>query len=83
MLFMDDEGIMPVVLESGEITINIDNTQQKVSGTPLNEKLFAFIEKYKQLESEVNELGHLQSQAIMDGKDLNTVNMHLAEKQAR
>lgn len=80
MLFMDDEGIMPVVLESGEITINIDNTQQKVSGTPLNEKLFAFIEKYKQLESEVNELGHLQSQAIMDGKDLNTVNMHLAEK---
>ena len=83
MLFMDDEGIMPVVLESGEITINIDNTQQKVSGTPLNEKLFAFIEKYKQLESEVNELGHLQSQAIMDGKDLNTVNMHLSEKASK
>ena len=80
MLFMDDEGIMPVVLESGEILIHIDNTQQKVSGTPLNEKLFDFISKYKQLESEVSELGHMQSQAIMDGKDLNTVNMHLAEK---
>ena len=47
ILFMDDEGIMPVVLESGEILINIDNTQQKVSGTPLNEKLTEFIEKYK------------------------------------
>lgn len=82
-LFMDDEGLMPVVLESGDITIKIDNTQQKVTGTPLNEKLFEFIEKYKQLESEVSELGHLQSQAIMDGKDLNAVNMHLAEKQAR
>lgn len=80
---MDDEGLMPVVLESGDITIKIDNTQQKVTGTPLNEKLFEFIEKYKQLESEVSELGHLQSQAIMDGKDLNAVNMHLAEKQAR
>ena len=80
VLFMDDEGIMPVVLESGEILINIDNTQQKVSGTPLNEKLSEFIEKYKRLESEFNELGHLQSQAIMDGKDLNAVNMHLAEK---
>ena len=79
-LFMDDEGLMPVVLESGDITIKIDNTQQKVTGTPLNEKLFEFIEKYKQLESEVSELGHLQSQAIMDGKDLNAVNMHLAEK---
>lgn len=79
-LFMDDEGLMPVVLESGDITIKIDNTQQKVTGTPLNEKLFSFIEKYKQLESEVSELGHLQSQAIMDGKDLNAVNAHLAEK---
>mgnify|MGYP000006581272 CR=1 FL=1 len=79
-LFMDEDGIMPVVLESGEIIINIDNTQQKVSGTPLNEKLFEFIEKYKQLESEVSELGHMQSQAIMDGKDLNAVNAHLAEK---
>ena len=79
-LFMDEDGIMPVVLESGEIIINIDNTQQKVSGTPLNEKLFEFIEKYKQLESEVSELGHMQSQAIMDGKDLNAINAHLAEK---
>ena len=80
LLFMDDEVIMPIVLESGNIVINIDNTQQKVSGTPLNEKLFGFLEKYKQLENEYNELGHLQSQAIMDGKDLNAVNMHLAEK---
>ena len=80
ILFMDDEGIMPVVLESGEILINIDNTQQKVSGTPLNEKLTEFIEKYKRLENEFNELGHLQSQAIMDGKDLNNVNKQLAEK---
>ena len=80
MLFMDEDGIMPVVLEKGEITINIDNTQQKVSGTPLNEKLFDFIAKYKQLENEVSELGHMQSQAIMDGKDLNEVNVKLAQR---
>lgn len=80
MLFMDEDGIMPVVLESGEILISIDNARQTVSGTPLNEKLFEFIEKYKQLESEYSELGHLQSQAIMDGKDLNAVNMHLSER---
>lgn len=79
-LFMDDESLMPVVLEDGEIQINIDNTQQKVSGTPLNDKLFKFIEKYNQLENEVGELGHLQSQAIMDGSDLNVVNARLAEK---
>ncbi len=82
-LFMDEESLMPVVLESGEIKIKIDNTQQKVSGTPLNDKLFKFIEKYNQLESEVGELGHLQSQAIMNGHDINEVNAHLAEKAAQ
>lgn len=81
ILFMDEESLMPVVLESGEI--KIDNTQQKVSGTPLNDKLFKFIEKYNQLESEVGELGHLQSQAIMNGHDINEVNAHLAEKAAQ
>lgn len=49
-LFMDDENIMPVVLESGSINVKIDNGSQKVSGTPLNDKLSEFIEKYNQLE---------------------------------
>lgn len=79
-LFMDDESLLPVVLENGEIKIKIDNAQQKVSGTPLNEKLFQFLQKYTQLENEVGELGHLQSQAIMNGSDLNAVNAALAEK---
>lgn len=82
-LFMDDESLMPVVLESGDIQIKIDNTQQKVSGTPLNDKLFKFIEKYNQLESEVGELGHLQSQAIMNGHDINEVNARLSQKAAQ
>lgn len=79
-LFMDDESLMPIVLEQGKISIKIDNTQQKVTGTPLNEKLFKFIDSYNRLEGEVSELGHQQSQAIMNGKDMNVVNAHLAEK---
>jgi len=35
-LFMDDESIMPVVLEKGDINIKIDNASQIVSGTPFN-----------------------------------------------
>jgi len=80
MLFMDDESLMPVVLESGDIEVKIDNAQPRVSGTPLNEKLFGFLEKYNRLENEVDELGHLQSQAIMNGSDLNEVNAQLAQK---
>ena len=77
-LFMDDENIMPVVLESGSINVKIDNGSQKVSGTPLNDKLSEFIEKYNQLEMQMNDLAHKQSQAIMNGEDENTINQKLA-----
>lgn len=79
-LFMDEESVMPVVLEGGDISIKIDNAQQSVSGSPLNEKLFRFIESYNRLEGEVSELGHQQSQAIMDGRDMSEVNVRLAER---
>lgn len=51
-IFMDDESVMPIVLESGNIHIKIDNAQQEVSGTPLNDKLFQFFKKYNQLKSQ-------------------------------
>ena len=82
-LFMDDESIMPVVIERGEIVIKIDNSEQKVSGTPLNDKLTAFLEEYNQLQRKMEDLGHKQSQAIMDGEDENVTNARLNEEAAR
>ncbi|MGN1376409.1 MAG: DUF4369 domain-containing protein [Prevotella sp.] len=79
-LFMDDNGIMPLVLEKGDIQIKIDNTQQKVSGTPLNDRLTEFLEEYNRIIGEMNELQHQQDRAIMDGKDMDKVNAVLAEK---
>lgn len=76
-IFMDDESIMPIVLEDGDIAIKLDNTQRAVSGTPLNDKLFEFIDLYTQLQNQVNELGHKQSQAIMDGEDEQLTNERL------
>ena len=35
-IFMDDINLQfPVVIEKGDITVKLDNTQQRVSGTPL------------------------------------------------
>lgn len=79
-LFLDDESLMPVVLEHGDISIKIDNGQQKVSGTPLNDKLSAFMEKYNQLEMQMDDLGHKQSQAIMNGEDENVTNARLSQE---
>lgn len=37
-IILDDNNSLPVVLESGDIDVKIDNTQETVSGTPLNDK---------------------------------------------
>lgn len=85
-LFMDDQSIMPVVLEEGEIVIKIDNASQKVIGTPLNEKLYDFIDKHSQLDNRMNELAHKQSQMMLEGIDEDEINQKLsveAEKIAK
>ena len=76
-LFMDDQSIMPVVLEEGEIVIKLDNAAQCVGGTPLNDKLYKFIDKHKQLDNRMSELSHKQSQMMLEGVDELTINEHL------
>ncbi|MGN0281754.1 MAG: DUF4369 domain-containing protein [Prevotella sp.] len=82
-LFMDDESIMPVVLEAGEITIKIDNASQKVGGTPLNDRLYEFIDKHNQLDNQMNELAHKQSRMMLDGIDEMTINEKLSVEAAK
>ena len=76
-LFMDDQSIMPVVLEAGEIVIKLDNAAQSVGGTPLNDKLYKFIDKHKQLDNRMSELSHRQSQMMLEGVDELTINEQL------
>ena len=76
-LFMDDESIMPVVLEKGEISIKIDNASQTVAGTPLNEKLYEFIDFHNQLDNQMAELSHKQSQMLLEGIDEAVIDQQL------
>ncbi len=83
-LYMDDESLMmPVVVEKGEIEIRIDNTGRNVSGTPLNDKLYQFINRHDQIGNEMNELSHKQSQMLLDGIDENIINKQLSVEAAR
>lgn len=82
-IFMDDESVMPLVLEEGTITIQLNNTKQNCTGTELNDKLFAFLEKYNALQSQYGDLLHQESQAIMDGDDLDAVHVKLNNDAAR
>ena len=76
-IFMDDESVLPVVLEDGDITVKLDDAQQVVSGTPLNDKLFKFFKKYSQLKNQQVELVHKHDQAIMNGSNMDVVNRSL------
>ena len=82
-IFMDEESVLPLVLESGNIIVKLDDAQQNVSGTPLNDKLFKFFNKYNQLKNQEQELVHKHDQAIMNGSNMDVVNARLNSEAER
>ena len=68
-LFIDDVYVTPLVLESGDITVKIDNSQTTVSGTELNRTLDNFMKSFFRLQDMVMDVEHEQNQSIMKGYD--------------
>ncbi len=79
-LYMDQEGIMPLVLEKGKIEITISNTQLTVKGTPLNDKLYGFIDKRNDLEEKIEELERKEARMVLDGGNLEEVRGQLKQE---
>ena len=67
-LFMDNDLIMPIIIEKGKIKINIDNSRMTIMGTPLNNKFNDFLTKKNVLDDRAYEIERLESRMIMDGK---------------
>lgn len=82
-LYMGDDGVMPIVLEQGDIMVKIEAGRQSVSGTPLNDTLYVFIEKHNRLANQMNELSHKQSQMLLEGIDEETINEQLSSEAAQ
>lgn len=66
-IFMDEESLMPMVLEEGLINVIINDMSQSVSGTPLNDTLYQFINKKVKLDNEFNNLSRKETRMILDG----------------
>ena len=79
-LYMDDECIMPLVIEHGNIDIQIDNARINVEGTPLNDVFYEFITKKTSLDDRAYEIEREESRMIMDGKDLDTIHREIDSK---
>lgn len=76
-LFMDDESIMPLVLEGGNIEIAISNTELAAKGTFLNNALYEFIGKKNSMDVQIEELQHKEARMVMDGYDLDDIHNQL------
>lgn len=73
MLSIND-GTPPVlVIEKGDILVNIDRTGHKVSGTPLNDQLYEYLDRLIQLSNQRGELGHREIQMMLEGVDEKTI----------
>ncbi len=81
-IILDDGNSLPVVLEDGDIQVKIDNSQESVTGTPLNDKLTKFRQQFTRLMNESSDLVHQHDQAIMNGRNMDAVNARLAAKDA-
>ena len=64
-LYMDDESIMPFVIEKGKISISIDNARIVVTGTPLNDRLYDFVGKKTSLDDRAYELERQESRMFI------------------
>lgn len=80
-IFMEDEQLMPVVLEKGDIVVKVDDTEMTASGTPLNEELYGFLKEYNKILGEQGDLVHQHDKAIMDGEDMNEVIPYLQDRE--
>ena len=67
-LFMENDLILPIAIESGKINVNIDNSKISLKGTPLNNKINEFMLEKNALEDRAYEVERLESRLIMDGK---------------
>lgn len=79
-LYMGDEGLMPIILEDGRITVNITNVQMKAEGTLLNDKLYEFIDKRNALELAIEEVDRKEARMVLDGVALDDIHDQLQQE---
>ena len=76
-LFLDNEGIMPLVLEQGKINVSVDYNKLSARGTYLNEKLYDFIDKRNALDLKIDELDRKEVRLVMEGANIDDVQLQI------
>lgn len=77
-LFLGNQSLLPIVLEGGEIVLNIDDGTQTVTGSPLNDTLYNFIQRKTQIDNQLTELPRREGRLVMDGMEHDEVIQYLS-----
>lgn len=68
-VFWGNQSLMPVVLEGNDVVMKIDEMSQVAMGGPLNDSLYAFIQRKTQIDNLLAELPRKEGRMVMDGMD--------------
>lgn len=72
-VYMGNDVLMPVVLEGGQLLLQVDNYRQSVMGGPLNERLTEFLKERTRYENELWELDRAARNLIYAGRRMEDV----------
>lgn len=72
-VYMGNERLMPIVLEGGELLMQVDNYGQSVTGGPLNERLTDFLKKRSRYDNELWEIDRTARVLLFEGIPMNDV----------
>lgn len=73
MLFMQNDALMPLVLESGKVKVSIKPGSLVAKGTPLNDKFYEFLDKRNKLTHDIEDLQRKEAQMVLDGADIDDI----------
>ncbi len=79
-LFVGDVSLMPMVLENTLLLMKLNEMEQVVKGSELNDSLCHFIHEKSLLDNMLAELPHKEGRMVMDGMDFDEVAVQLNEE---
>lgn len=82
-LFLGADVSVPIVLEAGEVAIDIGNASILISGTPLNDRLYTFLTARDSLSLLRAELPRVESSMILEGYDEDYIIEYLGSEEMK
>lgn len=79
-LFLDNQNIMPIVLEKGRIKITMDNEEITARGTILNNTLYEYIGLKNNIEAQFDELSRNRTQRMIESASIRRTHNEFMEE---